>query len=114
VAATETYYQLNAFESNPRDSWSDEIKHKRDPAMNLGDAGRATIKGHDLDFYFKTLEETRAKTLSEFRKCNDTWLMAVGNNFSWGPTNNLCKWFHVCEPGSHHSGQIAFLTSRLP
>jgi hypothetical protein len=27
-------------------------------------------------------------------------------NWFWGPTNNLCKWFHVCEHESHHLGQI--------
>ena len=32
------------------DSWSDAVKEKWDPAMNLGDAGRKTIKEHDLDF----------------------------------------------------------------
>lgn len=31
-----------------------------------------------------------------------------------GPTNNYCKWFHVCEHESNHNGQIKFLKSRLP
>jgi hypothetical protein len=114
LAATETYYQMNTFESKPWDSWSEEIKKKWDPAMGLGDAGRAVIKGHDLDFYLAALDETRGKTLAEFRKRDDKWLMAVDDHFPWGPTNNLCKWFHVCEHESHHAGQIDFLASRLP
>ena len=30
------------------------------------------------------------------------------------PTNNLCKWFHVCEHESHHTGQMSLLRSRVP
>ena len=113
LAATETYYQMNTFEAKPWGSWSDEVKQKWDAAMDLGDAGRETIKGHDLDYYLKILQETRDRTLAEFRKRDDQWLMTVDDKFPWGPTNNFCKWFHVCEHESHHAGQIAFLTSRL-
>lgn len=114
LAATETYYQLNAFDGLKWDSWSDEVKKKWDPAMNLGDAGRASIKGHDRDYYLSVLKQTREKSLAEFAKRDDTWLMAVDQDWPWGPTNNYCKWFHVCEHESHHSGQIAFLRKRLP
>ena len=40
--------------------------------------------------------------------------MAVDEHWFWGPTNNYCKWFHVCEHISHHEGQIAFLLKRVP
>lgn len=114
LAATETYYQLNTFEGKKWDSWADSIKQQWDAAMNLGDAGRKTIKGHDRDYYLQILKETRAKTLAAFAKSDDAWLMAVDKDFDWGPTNNLCKWFHVCEHEAHHVGQIAFLRKRLP
>jgi hypothetical protein len=114
LAATETYYQMNTFEGKKWDSWSDAIKQKWDPAMNLGDAGRKTIKGHDRDYYVEILHETREKSLAEFRKRDDTWLLAVDKDWPWGPTNNYCKWFHVCEHEAHHSGQIALLRKRLP
>jgi uncharacterized damage-inducible protein DinB len=114
LVATETYYQMNTFEGIKWDSWSDEIKRKWDPAMNLGDAGRNTIKDHDRDYYLNILHETREKSLAEFAKRDDKWLMAIDENWFWGPTNNYCKWFHVCEHESHHSGQIAFLRKRLP
>src|SRR5579872_1083169 len=39
LAATETYYQMNTFDGMAWDSWSENIKKKWDPAMNLGDAG---------------------------------------------------------------------------
>ena len=114
LAATETYYQLNTFEGKKWDSWPDSVKKQWDPAMNLGDAGRKTIKGHDRDYYLNILQETRAKTLAEFSKHDDAWLMAVDKDWPWGPTNNYCKWFHVCEHEAHHTGQIAFLRKRLP
>jgi len=114
TAATETYYQMNTFDGAKWDSWSDDIKKKWDPAMNLGDAGRATIKGHDRDYYVNILHEVREKTLAEFRKKDDAWFLAADKSFPWGPTNNLCKWFHVCEHEAHHTGQIALLRKRLP
>lgn len=114
LAATETYYQLNTFDGKKWNSWPDSVKQQWDPAMNLGDAGRKTIKGHDRDYYLNILQETRAKSLAEFRKRDDAWLMAVDKDWPWGPTNNYCKWFHVCEHESHHTGQIAFLRKRLP
>lgn len=114
LAATETYYQLNTFDGMKWDSWPDSVKKQWDAAMNLGDAGRKTIKGHDREYYLKILQETRAKTLAEFAKRDDAWFLAVDRDWFWGPTNNYCKWFHVCEHEAHHTGQIAFLRKRLP
>ena len=114
LAATETYYQLNTLEGKKWDTWPDSVKQQWDPAMNLGDAGRKAIKGHDRDYYLNILQETRAKSLAEFRKRDDAWLMTVDKDWFWGPTNNYCKWFHVCEHEAHHVGQIAFLRKRLP
>jgi len=114
LAATETYYQLNTFEGKKWDTWPDSVKQKWDAAMNLGDAGRKAIKGHDRDYYLNILRETRAKTLAEFSKRDDAWFMAVDKDWFWGPTNTYCKWFHVCEHEAHHVGQIAFLRKRLP
>lgn len=114
LAATETYYRLNTLEGKEWGSWPDQVKQLWDPAMNLGKLGRETIKDHDLDYYLGALQETREKTLAEFRKRNDEWLLSVDEKWGWGPTNNYCKWFHVCEHVSHHVGQIAFLKTRLP
>jgi uncharacterized damage-inducible protein DinB len=114
LAATETYYQMNTFDGMKWDSWSSDIKKKWDAAMELGDAGRESIKGHDRDYYVNILHEVREKSLAEFRKRDDAWLLAVDKDWPWGPTNNLCKWFHVCEHEAHHTGQIAMLKKRLP
>jgi uncharacterized damage-inducible protein DinB len=106
LAASETYYQFHTFDGLPWPTTSPETKKRFGPAMKLGDLGRKRIRGHDLSFYLDTLAEVRAHTLAEFRKRDDNWLMSVDVNWFWGPTNNLCKWFHVCEHESHHLGQI--------
>ena len=114
LAATETYYQMNTFDGIKWDSWSADIKKHWDPAMNLGDAGRSIIKGHDLQYYLDILAEVRAKSLADFRKRDDAWFLAVDQTWFWGPTNTFCKWFHVCEHESHHAGQIDLLIKRTP
>ena len=84
--------------------------------MNLGDAGRASIKGHSVSYYQDALREAREKSLVEFGKRDDAWLTTALKEPGWGggPVNNYCLWFHVCEHISHHSGQIDFLIKRLP
>jgi uncharacterized damage-inducible protein DinB len=82
--------------------------------MELGEPARQSIKRHELEYYLSRLQEGREKTLAEFRKRDDAWLMSVDKTWGWGPTNNLCKWFHVCGHESHHAGQIAMLKSRAP
>lgn len=114
LAATEKYYQLHTFEGRKWDSWSSVIKRQWDPAMNLGPEARKTIRGHSLDFYLSTLREVRATSLRELQQRDDAWLMAVDAQWFWGPTNNYCKWFHVCEHESNHNGQIKWIKSRLP
>lgn len=114
LAATETYYQLHTFQGMAWGAWPDAVKQKWDAASELGDAGRASIKGKELPYYLDILQDTRAKTLAEFKKRDDKWLFAVDKTWSWGPTNNYCKWFHVCEHEANHNGQIKFLKGRLP
>ena len=114
LAATETFYQLNTFEGLGEDKIPESWKEKWGMPMELGEPARKGIKGHDLDYYLNLLSETREKTLAEFRKRDDAWLMSIDKTWGWGPTNNYCKWFHVCEHESNHNGQIKFLKSRLP
>jgi uncharacterized damage-inducible protein DinB len=115
LAAAEAYYQKNTFENIHFEKVSEDFKRQWDPAMDLGDAGRKVIKGHDLDHYLNILHETREHTLAEFKKRDDKWLLS-GETEQFGNTkvNIHWKWFHVCEHESHHSGQIAFLSKRLP
>lgn len=115
LAATERLYQLNTFDHVAIGDL------ERSPAfkewgvpMDLGEPAREAIKGHNLDYYLNALREVRERSLAEFRKRDDQWLLGVDKTWPWGPTNNLCKWFHVCEHESHHNGQIALLKSRTP
>ena len=82
-------------------------------ASGLGDKARKTIKGNSIDFYLQKLKEVRENTLKEFSNRDDDWLMKVDKEWPWGPTNNYCKWFHVCEHESNHNGQFKFIKSRL-
>lgn len=113
LAATERFYQVHTFEGKKWGDWSDGDKKRFDVAMNLGAEGRKTIKGNNLDFYLSALNEVRENTMSEFKKRDDQWLLAVDESWFWGPTNNYCKWFHVCEHESNHNGQIKYIGSRI-
>ena len=113
LAATERFYQIHTFEGKRWGDWSEKDSADWSVAMGLGDRGRKEIKGHELDFYLEKLNSVREKTLDEFAKRDDDWLMEVDHDWAWGPTNNYCKWFHVCEHESNHNGQIKFIRSRL-
>jgi len=113
LAATEVFYRANTFEG--RQDYNDDERAKWGAAMGLGDEGRKIIKGNDLNYYAGILKETREKTITEFKKRDDKWLMTVDPKFFGGqPTNNYCKWFHVVEHESNHNGQIKWIKSRLP
>ena len=114
LAATERFYQIHTFEGKKWGDWSKEDDELWSTAMGLGDNARKEIKGNDLEFYLDKLESVRAHTLEELAKRDDDWLMAVDEEWPWGPTNNYCKWFHVCEHESNHNGQFKFIKSRLP
>jgi uncharacterized damage-inducible protein DinB len=114
LAATDRIYQINTFEGNNLKELPASYKDKWGVAMELGEPARKAIKGNSLDFYVNLLGEVREQTFAEFRKRDDTWLMTVDKDWGWGPTNNYCKWFHVCEHESNHNGQIKFLKKRLP
>jgi uncharacterized damage-inducible protein DinB len=115
LAAAERLYRMNTFDRvGLQDLEKGPVFKEWRVAMELGDPARNTIKGHPLDYYLSVLRENREKTLAEFRNRDDQWLMAVDRGWPWGPTNNLCKWFHVCTHESHHGGQISLLKVRVP
>jgi methyltransferase (TIGR00027 family) len=114
LAAADVYYGLNTFDGVPWGRFSYDIRKKWGVAINLGQTARVRYKGFDLDYYLSHLADARETTLSELSKRDDDWLMAVDTTWSWGPTNNLCKWFHVCEHESHHLGQIDLILKQLP
>ena len=114
LAATDRFYHVVTFQGVSMKDLPESFKEKWGMPMELGEPARKGIKGHDLDYYLNILNETREQTFAEFRKRDDDWLLAVDKTWPWGPTNNYCKWFHVCEHESNHNGQIKFLKKRLP
>ena len=114
LAATERYYQINTFENREWGDWDQKDIDDWSIASGLGQKAREIIKGNPLEFYLEKLETVREHTLKEFAKRDDNWLMSVDEQWGWGPTNNYCKWFHVCEHESNHNGQFKFIKSRLP
>lgn len=115
LAATESFYQINTFQDVPFNKFAKEDVAKWGVPMNLGEPARKAIKGNDLIYYTNMLQEVRSRTLEEFRNRDDQWLMKIDPHFfGKEPTNNYCKWFHVCEHESNHNGQIKWIDKRLP
>ncbi|MEO8475144.1 MAG: DinB family protein [Chryseolinea sp.] len=114
LAATERFYQIHTLEGKKWGDWSEDDTKRFGVASELGDNARKEIKGNNLTFYLDILKEVRQNTLKEFKKRDDKWLLSVDKDWPWGPTNNYCKWFHVCEHESNHNGQIKYIKGRLP
>ena len=114
LAAIERLYQINTFDGRKWNDWDEKTRKRWDVPAGLGEEARKTIKGHNLAYYLDALKEVREATLAELKKRDDAWLMRVDRDWAWGPTNNYCKWFHVCEHESNHNGQIKWLKARLP
>jgi len=114
LAATERFYQIHTFEGKQWGDWDEQDKQRWTVASELGEPARKTIRGHNLQYYLDALQEVRQHTLDELKKRDDQWLLSVDKKWFWGPTNNYCKWFHVCEHESNHNGQIKWIKGRLP
>lgn len=111
LAATEAFYQANSFDGYSWEKMPEAVKQKWEVPMNLGEPARKSVRGNSLDYYLDLLHTGREKTLAEFKKRDDKWLMTVDPEFGG---NNFGKWFHVAEHESNHNGQIKFLRSRIP
>jgi len=114
LAATETYYGLHTFDGLAWGTWPESTKRTWDVPSNLGPRAREEIKGKPLSVYLDALEKSRARTFAALKQRDDAWLMKVDASWGWGPTNNFCKWFHVCEHESNHRGQMKLIARRLP
>jgi hypothetical protein len=67
-AAVEVAYQLETFEH--RDLNEEELRIWG-AALDLGDQGRAQIKGHNLEYYLDIMNEVRSKTYEVFKTKTD-------------------------------------------
>src|SRR5215471_19467407 len=68
IAAAEVGYQAVTFQGRGLD---EEEKRRWSAALELGDRARREIKGHELDYYVRTLEQVRGNTLVELRQRAD-------------------------------------------
>ena len=105
IAAVETAYQAMTF------GWAEDMARWQ-VALDLGQRARDEIRGHDAAHYISILKEVREKTLVEFAKRDDDWLMEESTT-ARGRMNNYWKWFHVFEDELNHRGQIRFLRKRV-
>jgi len=107
LAATEAYFQVNTFEGR---EFNEEENKKWMVAFELGDNARKEFVGHEIEYYLTIYRQVREKTLNEFKKRNDEWLLQSIP----GRSSNYFAWFHVMEHQSSHLGQILLMKKRLP
>lgn len=105
IAATETGYQEATFYNR---HLNEEENNEWDAVITLGEKARLEIKGYELNYYLKKLEEVRAKTLAELVMRNDQWLEEE-TSFGDSRINNYFKWFHVLTHEVNHKGHINML-----
>jgi hypothetical protein len=111
AAAVEFAYQRRTFDGR---DLNDPENAKWGAALDLGERGRAEIRGHPLSWYMDSLAEVRRETLKGFVARNDEWL-ATEELFHDGLTANYhFMWFHVLEDEINHRGQMRYLRKRLP
>ncbi|NQX71431.1 DUF664 domain-containing protein [Paenibacillus alba] len=110
-AAVEYAYQLETFEHR---ELNEEEMRTWGAALELGDAAREQIKGHNLDFYLNQLREIRNKTYEVFKTKSDEWLDEEYPFWYGKQANHYFMWFHVLEDEINHRGQIRWMRKRIP
>jgi uncharacterized damage-inducible protein DinB len=110
MACVEIGYQASSF------GWliEGEAVERWRLGSQLGEEGRKRIRGSDLPYYLKRLEEVRNRTLEELARRDDDWLFEECDWWDGERGNNYFKWFHVFEDELNHRGQIRLIRRRLP
>jgi uncharacterized damage-inducible protein DinB len=106
IAASEAGYQAATFYAR---DLNEEERLEWGAALDLGERARREIRGHELDYYLRRLEQVRAKTLEELGRREDQWLEEHTSFGSGQRVNNYFKWFHVFGHELNHRGQIRWL-----
>jgi uncharacterized damage-inducible protein DinB len=110
IAATERWYQSYTFEK--RQLEGQELR-SLEAALDLGEKGRQQIRGNDLRHYLEDLHVVRERTIREFRKRDDAWLMEERPFTTGAHANNFYLWYHVFEDETNHRGQISLIRKRI-
>jgi uncharacterized damage-inducible protein DinB len=111
IAGVEREYFANTIEGR---ELTDAETSEFGAALELGDRGRAEIRGHSIDYYLTTLERVRDASLKGLAERDDTWLFTELPFWGGRPTNHYFMWFHALEDEVSHRGQIRWLRRRLP
>ncbi|GGM40309.1 hypothetical protein GCM10008956_15970 [Deinococcus arenae] len=110
MAAVERIYQLISADHPDPDS---ALEAHYWPGLNLGEQGRAEIRGRPLRHYLEELARVRAGTLELLAARDDAWLDE--SLPFWGGTGNRhFMWFHVFEDEINHRGQLRLLRRHMP
>ena len=109
ITAVERSYQVLTFEAR---LLSPDENTRWAAALQLGHAGRASLRNQPLAHYVEELAAAREETLKALATRDDDWLersvaQAPRINAHWA-------WFHVLEDEVNHRGQIRWLRARLP
>ena len=111
VAAVEVSYQALTFLG--RGLTGEELL-QWEPALELGELGRARIRGYPIEYYLRVLALVRESTLTSLRERDDRWLHEERPFWGGRRANHHFMWFHVLEDELNHRGQIRWLRRRLP
>jgi uncharacterized damage-inducible protein DinB len=109
IAAAEVGYQAATFYGRGLD---DDERLEWGAAVELGERARSAVRGHELDYYVRRLDQVRAQTLEALRRRPDQWLEEWTSFPSGDRVNNYFKWFHVVGHEINHRGQISWLRIR--
>ncbi|WP_370638998.1 DUF664 domain-containing protein [Cohnella sp. REN36] len=109
-AAVEYAYQVQTFEER---RLNESERAEWGPALNLGDEGRASLSGRDMDHHWHVLQSVRDRTLALFREVDDAWLATEKPFWQGHPANYHFMWYHVFEDEINHRGQIRLIRQRL-
>lgn len=107
LAATEKYYQVYTFENRGYNEAEDK---EWGAALDLGDRGRASLKGHPIQYYLDKWDEVRAETKRLLKTKDDKWFAKKVKGSSM---NNHWAWYHVMEHQANHMGQIRLIEKRI-
>ncbi|MBB6672806.1 DUF664 domain-containing protein [Cohnella nanjingensis] len=109
-AAVEHAYQALTFEGR---ELNDQDAAEWGPALDLGEKGRASIHGHELDYYLERMQTVRNRTFEWFKTVDDDWLAQEQPFWRGRPANFHFMWYHVFEDEINHRGQIRLIRKRL-
>lgn len=107
IAAVHRIYHGLSFEG--RDIFEDEVYAPYRLGLDLGEAARAHIRGHELGHYLAELEAASALTLDGLAVRDDAWLASNTNVGKGNEMNHHWAWFHVMEDEVNHRGQIRLI-----